>query len=125
MDDLDHRNLGVKLNLWHLQEDAPGMVFWHPRGYAVYRVLEDYVRRKMRRAGYAEVRTPQLLPQQFWSRSGHWDKFGEHVPGRRRRTGDGVETDVVSVPRADLQQGAAFVAGASDPLCRVRRLPPP
>ena len=65
MDDLDHRNLGVKLNLWHLQEDAPGMVFWHPRGYAVYRVLEDYLRHKMRRAGYAEVRTPQLLPQEF------------------------------------------------------------
>jgi len=79
MDDLDHRNLGVKLNLWHLQEDAPGMVFWHPRGYALYRVLEDYVRRKMRRAGYAEVRTPQLLPQAFWGRSGHWDKFGEHM----------------------------------------------
>ena len=79
MDDLDHRNLGVKLNLWHLQEDAPGMVFWHPRGYAVYRVLEDYVRRKMRRAGYAEVRTPQLLPQELWGRSGHWDKFGEHM----------------------------------------------
>lgn len=79
MDDLDHRNLGVKLRLWHLQEDAPGMVFWHPRGYAVYRVLEDYVRRRMRRAGYAEVRTPQLLPQELWGRSGHWDKFGEHM----------------------------------------------
>jgi hypothetical protein len=69
----------VKLKLWHLQEDAPGMVFWHPRGYAVYRVLEDYVRRKMRRAGYAEIRTPQLLPQELWGRSGHWDKFGEHM----------------------------------------------
>jgi hypothetical protein len=79
MDDLDHRNLGVNLKLWHLQEDAPGMVFWHPRGYAVYRVLEDYVRRKMRRAGYAEVRTPQLLPHELWGRSGHWDKFGEHM----------------------------------------------
>ena len=79
MDDLDHRNLGMQLKLWHLQEDAPGMVFWHPRGYAVYRVLEDYVRRKMRRAGYAEVRTPQLLPQELWDRSGHWDKFGEHM----------------------------------------------
>ena len=76
MDDLDHRNLGVQLELWHLQEDAPGMVFWHPRGTAVYRVLEDYVRRQMRRAGYAEVRTPQLLPRELWSRSGHWDKFG-------------------------------------------------
>ena len=79
MDDLDHRNLGVQLKLWHLQEDAPGMVFWHPRGYAVYRVLEDYLRRKMRRAGYAEVRTPQLLPKEFWGRSGHWDKFSEHM----------------------------------------------
>jgi hypothetical protein len=79
MDDLDHRNLGVKLKLWHLQEDETGMVFWHPRGFAVYRVLENYVRRKMRRAGYAEVRTPQLLPKELWDRSGHWDKFGEHM----------------------------------------------
>ena len=79
MDDLDHRNLGVQLKLWHLQEDAPGMVFWHPRGYAIYRVLEDYVRRKMRRVGYTEVRTPQLLPKELWIRSGHWDKFGEHM----------------------------------------------
>ena len=79
MDNLDHRNLGVKLQLWHCQEDAPGMVFWHPRGYALYRVLEDYVRRKMRRAGYAEVRTPQLLPKEFWGRSGHWDRFSEHM----------------------------------------------
>ena len=63
MDDLDHRNLGVQLKLWHLQEDAPGMVFWHPRGHAIYRVLEDYLRHKMRGAGYAEVRTPQLLPR--------------------------------------------------------------
>ena len=55
------------------------MVFWHPRGYALYRVLEDYVRRKMRRAGYAEIRTPQLLPKELWGRSGHWDKFGEHM----------------------------------------------
>src|SRR5262249_61486012 len=65
--------------LWQLQEAAPGMVFWDPRGYAVYRVLEDYIRHKMRRAGYAEVRTPQLLPQELWGRSGHWDKFGEHM----------------------------------------------
>ena len=54
------------------------MVFWHPRGYGLYRVLEDYVRGKMRRAGYAEVRTPQLLPRRQ-GRSGHWDKFGEHM----------------------------------------------
>ena len=55
------------------------MVFWHPRGTAIYRVLEDYLRHKMRRAGYAEVRTPQLLPKALWDRSGHWDKFGAHM----------------------------------------------
>jgi threonyl-tRNA synthetase len=79
MDDLDHRSLGTRLDLWHIQEDAPGMVFWHPRGHALYRVLEDYVRRKMRRLGYAEVRTPQLLPRALWIQSGHWEKFGAHM----------------------------------------------
>ncbi len=79
MDDVDHRSLGNRLDLWHIQEDAPGMVFWHPRGYVVYRVLEDYIRRKMRRLGYAEVKTPQLLPRELWVRSGHWEKFGEHM----------------------------------------------
>ena len=79
MDDLDHRSLGSRLELYHLQEDAPGMVFWHPRGYAVYRVLEDYIRRKMRGLGFAEVRTPQVLPRSLWERSGHWDKFRDNM----------------------------------------------
>ena len=70
MDELDHRSLGSRLNLWHIQEDAPGMVFWHPRGYAIYRVLEDYIRSRMRRLGYAEVRSPQLMPRDLWIRSG-------------------------------------------------------
>jgi threonyl-tRNA synthetase len=79
MDDLDHRSLGARLDLYHIQEDAPGMVFWHPRGYALYRVLEDYIRGHMRRLGYAEVRTPQLMPRTLWERSGHWEKFGEAI----------------------------------------------
>ena len=79
MDDLDHRSLGTRLDLWHIQEDAPGMVFWHPRGNTLYRILEDYIRRKMRRLGYAEVRTPQLLPRELWIQSGHWEKFGAHM----------------------------------------------
>ena len=81
MDDLDHRSLGTRLDLWHIQEDAPGMVFWHPRGNTLYRVLEDYIRRKMRRLGYAEVRTPQLLPRELWIQSGHWEEFGAHMFG--------------------------------------------
>jgi len=75
MEGLDHRRLGSSLDLYHIDDDAPGMVFWHPRGYAVYRVLEDYIRGRMRRLGYQEVRTPQLLPRGLWARSGHWDKF--------------------------------------------------
>jgi threonyl-tRNA synthetase len=81
VDELDHRSLGSRLNLWHIQEDAPGMVFWHPRGYAIYRVLEDYIRTRMRRLGYAEVRSPLLMPRELWVRSGHWHKFGENMFG--------------------------------------------
>jgi len=77
MDDLDHRSLGPRMGLFHLQEDAPGMPFWHPRGHAVYRVLEDYIRSRMRRLGYGEVRTPQLMPRSLWEASGHWEKFRE------------------------------------------------
>lgn len=79
MDDLDHRRLGQSLELYHIQENAPGMVFWHPRGYAVYRVLEDYIRSHMRRMGFKEVRTPQLLPRELWEKSGHWDKFRSNM----------------------------------------------
>ena len=77
MDRHDHRSLGSRLDLWHVLEDAPGMVFWHPRGTILCRALEDYVRRKMRRLGYQEVRTPQLMPLDLWVRRGHWDKFGD------------------------------------------------
>lgn len=79
MDELDHRILGQRLGLWHIQEDAPGMVFWHPRGHVLYRVLEDFIRGRMRRLGYGEVRTPQLLPRALWQQSGHWQKFGANM----------------------------------------------
>ncbi len=79
MDDLDHRRLGTELGLWHLEDDAPGMVFWHPHGYSVYRMLEDFIRDRMRRFGYAEVRTPQLLPLALWQQSGHLDKFADNM----------------------------------------------
>ncbi|WP_375508432.1 threonine--tRNA ligase [uncultured Caballeronia sp.] len=75
MNDIDHRQLGSKLDLFHQQDDGPGMVFWHPRGWALYRVIEGYMRRRMRSAGFREVRTPQLLARSLWERSGHWDKF--------------------------------------------------
>ena len=79
MNDLDHRVLGNRLDLFHQQEEGPGMVFWHPRGWELYRVLEDYIRQRMRRAGFREIRTPQLLARSLWERSGHWEKFGANM----------------------------------------------
>ena len=75
----DHRKLGREMDLFHLQEEAQGSVFWHPKGYVVYRALEDYIRRRLDAAGYVEVKTPQILDSRFWEQSGHWSKFRENM----------------------------------------------
>ncbi len=79
MDPLDHRAIANRMDLFHQQEDGPGMVFWHPRGFAIYRIIEDYIRCRMRRAGFREIRTPQLLSRSLWEKSGHWEKFGDNM----------------------------------------------
>ena len=71
----DHRKLGRQLDLFHMQEEGRGMVFWHPKGWTLYRTLEAYVRRRLDAAGYAEVKTPQVLDRSFWEKSGHWEKY--------------------------------------------------
>jgi threonyl-tRNA synthetase len=71
----DHRKLGVQLDLFHLQEDAPGMVFWHPKGWAIYQTIKQYIRQELMKRGYQEIHTPQLLGRILWEKSGHWDKF--------------------------------------------------
>jgi threonyl-tRNA synthetase len=75
----DHRRIGKEMDLFHLQEEAAGSVFWHPKGWKLYRTCEDYMRRRLDRSGYQEVRTPQLLDRSFWERSGHWDNFRKHM----------------------------------------------
>ncbi|MGF1501635.1 MAG: threonine--tRNA ligase [Paracoccaceae bacterium] len=75
----DHRRLGRELNLFHLQEEAPGMVFWHPNGWTIYRALEDYMRRRLTAAGYREIKTPQVIDRVLWEKSGHWDKYRENM----------------------------------------------
>jgi len=75
----DHRKLGKELDLFHMQEEAAGQVFWHPKGHALYRTLEAYARRKFQRHGYVEVKTPLLMDHKFWQQSGHWDWFHEHM----------------------------------------------
>ncbi|MGB0360206.1 MAG: TGS domain-containing protein, partial [Endozoicomonas sp.] len=73
----DHRKLAKKLDLFHMQEEAPGMVFWHPKGWAIYQELEQYMRHKQRLAGYEEIKTPQLVDRSLWEKSGHWDKYAD------------------------------------------------
>lgn len=76
MDSNDHRVIGPRLDLFHQQDDAPGTVFWHPRGAVLYRLLEQYIHAAMRGAGFSEIRTPQLMARSLWEQSGHWEKFG-------------------------------------------------
>jgi threonyl-tRNA synthetase len=73
----DHRRLGREMNLFHQQEEAVGSVFWHPKGWRLYRKLESYIRRRLEVNGYQEVKTPQILDRTFWEKSGHWEKFRE------------------------------------------------
>src|SRR3546814_8102256 len=75
----DHRRLGREMDLFHLQEEAAGSVFWHPKGWTLYRTVEAYLRRRLEAAGYVEVRTPQLIDRSLWEASGHWEKFHEHM----------------------------------------------
>ncbi len=75
----DHRKLGREMDLFHLQEEAHGSVFWHPKGYRIWRELEAYMRRRMDRAGYREIKTPQLMDVRQWQQSGHWGKYAENM----------------------------------------------
>ncbi len=75
----DHRKLGAEMDLFHMQEEAPGCVFWHPNGWIIYLEIEKYIREKMNQNGYVEVKTPQIVDKSLWEKSGHWEKFCENM----------------------------------------------
>lgn len=75
----DHRKLAKEMDLFHMQEESPGCIFWHPKGWIVYNTLKDYVRKRIQHDGYVEVCTPQLVDRALWEASGHWDKYREHM----------------------------------------------
>ena len=75
----DHRKLGRQLDLFHLQDEAPGMVFWHPRGWTLWQVIEQHMRRELTAAGYQEVKTPQIMDKTFWEKSGHWANYKDNM----------------------------------------------
>ena len=75
----DHRKLGKEMNLFHFREESPGSVFWHEKGWILFQKLVDYMRAKQKKAGYKEINTPEILDRSLWEKSGHWEKFGEHM----------------------------------------------
>ncbi len=75
----DHRRLGREMHLFHMQEEAPGQIFWHPNGWRIYTTLQDYMRRQQVKDGYVEVNTPQVVDRKLWEASGHWEKYQEHM----------------------------------------------
>ena len=75
----DHRKLGREMALFHMQEEAPGQIFWHPNGWKIYTTIQDYMRRQQTRDGYVEVNTPQVVDRKLWEASGHWEKYQEHM----------------------------------------------
>lgn len=86
----DHRRLGREMDLFHLQDEAVGSVFWHAKGWTLWRTIENYIRGSLAKAGYEEVRTPQLIDRSLWEKSGHWDKFGDNIFTVRTDEGERV-----------------------------------
>jgi threonyl-tRNA synthetase len=75
----DHRRIAKEMDLFHMQEESPGCIFWHPKGWTMYNALKDYMRRRLRKDGYAEVCTPQMIDRSLWEKSGHWEKYRENM----------------------------------------------
>lgn len=102
----DHRKIGQEMDLFHLQSEAQGSVFWHPKGYLIWRALEAYMRRKLDAAGYDEVKTPQLMDARQWEQSGHWGKYRENMFV--------VPDEVPHVPEEGAEEDAPVLSGNAD-----------
>ena len=118
----DHRKLGREMDLFHFQEEGPGVVFWHPKGWELFQGLINYIRRRQNAAGYREVNSPQILDKSLWETSGHWETGPrEHVHHRDRgRARVRHQADELPGPRPDLQARAALLSRAAVPRRRVR-----
>ncbi len=121
----DHRKIGKRLGLFHTQEEAPGMVFWHPNGWTLYQVLEQYMRKVQRDNGYLEIKTPQVVDRSLWEKSGHWANYADNMfttaVGKPRLR---HQADELPLPRAGVQSGPEELPRAADASGRVRCLPP-
>ncbi len=122
----DHRRLGRELELFHLREEAVGSVFWHPKGWTLFRVIENYLRKRLDAAGYQEVKGPQLLDRSLWEASGHWENFRENMFHRRkpRRARARGQADELPGARADFPQPSAELSRIAAASGRIRQLSP-
>ena len=123
----DHRRIGKDMDLFHIQEEAAGTIFWHPKGWKLYRTLEDYIRRRMEAAGYQRSAHAAIGRPQLVGRSGHWDKYRENMfiaDGGRRGQNPRAETDELPLPCADFQPGPEILPRSAAAHGRIRRLPP-
>ena len=127
----DHRKIGRQMSLFHMQEEAPGMVFWHPDGWSIYRALEDYMRRRLTEAGYKEIKTPQVVDRKLWEASGHWDKYRENMfiteideEHANEKRVNALKPMNCPVPCAGLQSGSQELPRPAAALRGVRFLPP-
>jgi threonyl-tRNA synthetase len=93
----DHRRIGREMDLFHLQEEAPGQIFWHAKGWAIWRAVEDYMRRRLEKSGYQEVKTPQLVDRKLWEASGHWEKFRESMFLAEVEEEDGADKQIAAL----------------------------
>ncbi len=121
----DHRKIGKKLDLFHTQEEAPGMVFWHPAGWSIYQTIEQYMRKAQQDNGYLEIRTPQLVDLSLWKKSGHAEKFGDDMFMLRVR-GSGLCGKAHELPLscAGLQSGPEVLSRSAPAPGGIRLLPP-
>jgi threonyl-tRNA synthetase len=94
----DHRRVGRAMDLFHLQEEGKGMIFWHPKGWTLFRQLENYIRRRLDAVGYAEVKTPQILDRALWEKSGHWEKFGHAMFTCETEEGESLAVKPMNCP---------------------------
>ncbi len=121
----DHRKIGKAMDLFHTQEEAPGMVFWHDKGWRIYLQIQDYIRDRLRDHGYQEVHTPQVVDRSLWEKSGHWEKFQDDMftTESENRT---YAIKPMNCPGAypDLQPGPEELPRPAVAAGRVRFLPP-
>ena len=121
----DHRKLGRQLDLFHLQDEAPGMVFWHPKGWSIWQQVEQYMRRVYRDNGYQEVRCPQILDRSLWEKSGHWENYKDNMFTTESEKRDfAIKPMNCPGPRPDLQLRPAQLPRPAAALRRIRLLPP-